>query len=238
MSLDKTTAVTRHDPILGLTMHQAALTAGIAYLLMPVGFAEFYVFPKLLVPENIEQTVRNIVSHQQLFFVGILCHFITLLLDVVIAWALYVLLAPVNRALSLLAAWLRLVYAVVYFVGLQALITVLYLVSTPYNQTVFGDRQLYAQVQVLIGSFHHSINLSVFGLHLLLLGYLVYRSGYIPKILGLVLALVGASWMAYTLVPYVFPGASLGFLPFMGIGELLFPLWLVIWGWRIQVPQA
>lgn len=223
---------------MGLTLRQAALVAGIAYLLMPVAFAEFYVFPKLIVHENIEQTVRNIASHQALFFVGILCHFITLILDIIIAWALYVLLAPVNRALSLLAAWLRLVYASFYLAGLHSLVTVLYLVQTPYNQMLFGDQQLHAQVQLLIGSFRNSINLALFGLDLLLLGYLVYKSGYIPRILGAVLALVGLGWMLYVLVPYVYPDAPLGFVPLMGAGELLFPLWLVIRGWKIQDPRA
>lgn len=205
---------------------------------MPVTFAYFYIFPKLIVHENIGQTVRNITAHQTLFFVGILCHFITLILDIIIAWALYVLLAPVNRALSLLAAWLRLVYAAFYLAGLQALVTVLYLVQTPYTQTLLGDQQMHAQVQLLMGSFNNSINLALFGLHLLLIGYLICKSGYIPRILGVILAVVGLGWVLYTLVPYAYPDAPLGFIPFVGFGELLLPLWLVIRGWKIQEPAS
>ena len=238
MDSDKSIDMMRRDLVLGLTLRQAALTAGIAYLLMPVAFAEFYIFPKLMVPQHVEQTIQNIAAHQQLFFVGVLSHFMTLILDVIIAWSLYVLLAPVNQALSLLAAWLRLLYVSFYLAGLQALLTVLYLIRTTYNRTLFGDQQLHAQVQLLIGSFRHSINLAVFGLDLLLLGYLVYKSGYIPRVLGVVLAVVGASWVLYTLVPYLLPEVRLDFILPVTFGELLFPLWLVTRGWRIREPEA
>src|SRR5215469_17288972 len=50
----------------GLTLRQAALIAGFAYLLMPVTFAEFYINPKLLIPGNVDQTAQNIVFHPQL----------------------------------------------------------------------------------------------------------------------------------------------------------------------------
>jgi len=85
----------------GLTLRQAALIAGVAYLLMPVTIAELYINPKLLIPGNIEQTAQNIAAHGRLFTAAILCYLITLVLDVVIAWALYILLAPVNRSVSL-----------------------------------------------------------------------------------------------------------------------------------------
>jgi Domain of unknown function (DUF4386) len=138
----------------GLTLRQAALVAGISYLLMPVTFAEFYVFPKLFVPGNIEQTSQNIAAHGRLFFVDTLCHFVTLILDAIIAWALYALLAPVNRALSLLTAWFRLIYAAVALSGLLNLVTVFRLLHTPDYLTLFGAQQLHAQVRLLLpGNF-------------------------------------------------------------------------------------
>jgi len=97
----------------GLTLRQAALIAGFAYLLSPVSYAEFTIYPKLVIPGNIEQTVQNLTTHQGLFLTAIFCYLITFLEDVVIAWALYVLLAPVNRSVSLLTGWFRLVYTAV-----------------------------------------------------------------------------------------------------------------------------
>ena len=152
--------------------------------------------------------------------------------------SLYILLKPVNKALSLLTAWFRVVYAVVALSGLMNLVAALRLLTTPYYLTIFGEQQLHAQVQLLLNSFNYdfSMSLVIFGVQLVLLGYLVFRSGYIPKILGLVLALVGLGWVVFCLSPYFYPNASLGFIPLVGAGELLFPLWLVIRGWKIQEP--
>src|SRR5215469_1886675 len=127
------------DRIAGLNLRQAAMTAGIAYFLMPVSFAYLYVFPKMIVAGDAAQTVHNISAHRELFFVGVLCHFVTAILDVIIAWALYVLLAPVNRALALFAAWLRIAYAAVYLAGVDKLLAVLHVVGTQDYRTLLGD---------------------------------------------------------------------------------------------------
>jgi len=99
----------------GITLRQAALVAGFTYLLNPVTYAE-YVYPKLVIPGNIAQTAQNISAHGGLFLAAIFCYLISFIGDVVLAWALYVLLAQVNRSLSLLAAWFQLVYAAVALV--------------------------------------------------------------------------------------------------------------------------
>jgi len=223
----------------GLTLRQAALTAGIAYLLMPVTFAEFHVFPTLLVPGHIELTVQNIVAHRTLFVVGMLCHFVTLVLDLIIAWALYVLLLPVNKALSLLTAWFRVVYTLIALVSLFKLATIFRLLTVPYFQTIFGDQQLRAQVQLLLGSFRYewAMSLVIFGIHLDLVGYLIYRSTYIPKILGVLLVIVGVGWVVYPLKPYLYPNAPFDFIPWAGFGELIFPIWLLIKGWKLKIPD-
>jgi hypothetical protein len=71
---------------------------------------------------------------------------------------------------------------------------------------------------------------------------LVYRSGYIPKWLGVVLAIDGAGWIITEARPYVLPQADLGFLLFTSFGELVLLAWLIGWGTRleepIQVPPA
>jgi hypothetical protein len=160
----------------GLTLRQAALIAGFAYLLMPVAFAEFSLWPKLVIPGHIEQTVQNITAHGGLFVAAILCYLITLIEDVVIAWALYVLLVPVNRSLSLLTAWFRLVYTVIALFAVLNLVTVFRILNTPDYMTNFGSQQLHAQVRLLLNSFRYDWNMGLvlFGIHLVLLGYLIY----------------------------------------------------------------
>ncbi len=109
-----------------------------------------------------------------------LCYFINFIEDIVIAWALYILLAPVNRSLSLLAAWFRLIYAALALGGTLNLVTVYRLINAPEYATVFGARALRAQVNLLLHSFRYdyAFVLIIFGIHLCLLGYLLFRSGY------------------------------------------------------------
>ena len=220
-------------------MRQAALIAGFAYLLNPVTYAE-YVYPKLVITGNAEQTVQNISTHGGLFLAALFCYLVSFIGDVVIAWALYVLLAPVNRSLSLLTAWFQLVYAAVALGGLLNMVSVFRLLNTPEYLTLFGSSQLRGQVYFLVNSFQYdwAISMLLFGIHLVLLGYLIYRSGYIPRILGILLAVDGFGWVINCLRPYLFPNAHLGYLFIAFLGELFFMLWLLIRGWKIREPTA
>jgi len=222
----------------GLTLRQAALIAGFGYLLNPVTTAEFSIMPKLVIAGNIEQTAQNIVAHGGLFVGAIFCYLISFIGDVVIAWALYVLLVPVNRSLSLLTAWFQLVYAAVAVGGMLNLVTVFRLLNTPEYLTFFGSSQLHAQVYLLVNSFQYdwAMSMVLFGIHLVLLGCLIYRSGYIPWILGILLVIDGLGWVTESLRPYLFPNAHLGFLFITFLGELFFMFWLLIRGWKIQEP--
>ena len=222
----------------GLTLRQAALIAGFCYLFMPVVYAEFAIMPQLVIPGNIEQTTQNIVAHARLYGVATLCYLVTFIEDLVIAWALYILLAPVNRSLSLLTAWFRLVYTAMALFGWLKLLTVYRLLTTPDYLTLFGSGLLHAQVQLLLNSFRYdwSMSLTIFGIHLVLLGYLIFRSGYIPRILGILLAIAGLGWVINGLRPYLYPTFHLEFFFVVSFAELLLPLWLVIRGWKIQQP--
>lgn len=232
-----------HNPLNrndGVTLRQAAVTAGFGYLLMPVAYAEFSINPKLIIPGNIEQTVQNIAVHNRLFLAAIFCYFIAFTLDVVIAWALYVLLAPVNRSLSLLAAWFRLIYTAIALFGLLNLVTVFRLVTTPDYRTAFGQDQFNAQVKLLLNSFRYdwSMALVLFGIHLALLGYLICRSAYIPTFIGVLLVINGVGWVTDSLQPYLYPNAHLGLIFVTFFGELVFMGWLLIRGWKIREPAT
>src|SRR5450755_251871 len=146
-------ANTSASPHEGITLRQAALVAGFAYLLNPVSYAEFSIYPKLVAAGNAAQTAQNISAHLGLFAAAILCYIVSFIGDVVIAWALYVLLAPVNRALSLLAAWFQLVYAAVALCSVFGLLDVYHLLASPYYLTLFGSGQLQAQVWFQLHSF-------------------------------------------------------------------------------------
>jgi hypothetical protein len=222
----------------GLTLRQAALIAGFAYLLNPVSYAEFTIYPKLVIPGNISQTVANISTHHGLYLGAIFCFLINFVEDIVIAWALFILLAPVNRALSLLAALFQLVYAAIALVGLFNLATVFRMVSTPEYLLLFGSGPFHAQINLLLHSFRYdySLALVLFGIHLVLVGYLIFRSRYIPWWLGVILIINGLGWVINSVQPYLYPDAHLDFIFFTFFGEIVFMLWLLIKGWKIREP--
>jgi hypothetical protein len=228
----------------GISLSQAAVIAGVAYLIGPVTYAEFKLYPALVVSGNAAQTVHNIQSSGSEFGVAVLCYLIEYILDIVIAWALYVLLSPVNNALSLLTAVFRWMYTAMGLAGVLQLAIAFRLIHSTHYVASFGATQLQAQVELFIDSFRYGwqFSLIVFGIHLVLLGYLLYRSSYvlyrsnfIPQILGALIALDGVGWVLNGLKPYVFPSANIEWFFFVSFVELLLPLWLVITGWRINV---
>jgi hypothetical protein len=216
----------------------AAVIAGLGLLIMAIAapFAELYVYPQLVNPENAAETVQNILANKTLFHSAIVGYLIAFLCDVVVAWALYVLLKPVDDNLSLLTAWFRLVYTVIALVSLLNLVTVSGLLSASDPLAGAQSEQLQSEVMFSLTTFrsHWYFGLLFFGIHLGLLGYLVFRSNYIPKILGALLIIAGLGYLLSNLKPFLFPDIHLDFAEYTFYGELIFMLWLLIRGWRIK----
>jgi len=216
------------------SLRAAALIAGFAIFTsaMAAPFAELYVYPKLVVPYNGAETAKNIMANKTLFVAGMFAYLITFMCDVVIAWGLYVLLKPVNENLSLLAAWFRLVYSVLALVALNNLVTAFRLLTTPDYLTIFEPARLYAQAMVSLRAFrnHWYFGIIFFAIHLEILGYLITRSNYIPKILGVLLIITGLGYLLTTVRPYLFPDINVDFAMYTFYGELIFMLWLLIKG--------
>ncbi len=219
-----------------LTVRQAAVVAGFGYLLNPVPYAEFALMPKLVVAGHIDQTVANIGAHPGMLLAAIFCYLANFIGDIVIAWALYYLFAPVHRALSLLAALFRLVYTAVGVVAFLNLVTVYRLVTTP------GSTQLENNVDLLVRSFRYewSMSILIFTLHLFLIGWLVWRARYVnlPRVFGPLLALDALCLVVVTLRPYLYPQANVGWVFAIAFLELVFGLWLLVMGWRIRIPDS
>jgi len=215
------------------SLRSAAVIAGFGLLIMAIAapFAEMYVFPKLVVPNNAIETTNNIIANEPLFIAAIFCYLITFICDIIVAWALYILLMPVNEKLSLLTAWFRLIYAVIAIVALLNLVSV-------YNLTAYKQNQLYDQVISYLNCFRNyfSFALIFFSIHLLLLGYLVFKSKYIHKIFGVLLFISGLGYLLTSLKPFLLKNINLDFALFTFFGELIFMIWLIIKGSRIQEP--
>ena len=220
------------------SLSAAALIAGIGLLIMVIAapFAELYVFPKLIISGDAAETVKNILANKTLFIAGLFGYLISFLCDLLVAWALYVFLKPVDENFSRLTAWFRLVYTLIALVALLNLVTVFRLLDTPMYLTLFGPGQLQAQVMLSLDTFRSGwyFGLLFFGIHLGLLGTLVFRSNYVPKIAGILLIVAGLGYLLTTLKPFLFPDVNVAFAEFTYYGELIFMVWLLIKGSRVK----
>jgi uncharacterized protein DUF4386 len=223
-----------------------ARMAGVFQLLegLASAFPQLFVLDKLVVSDNAKSTAANILGHEPLFLFG----FASVLCGVVfhIAWAflLYELLKPVNRSLSLLALFVILVgCAIQSITGLMYLAPLLILEAGG-SLSAFTTEQLHALAYVFVrlNNYGFDLYLVFFGLWSVLVGYLIFRSTFMPRVFGLLLMVGGLGWMVY-----LSPWFAISIFPFIAaasaLGEIPLELWLIVKGvnaqrWREQAAVA
>ncbi|MEA2009815.1 MAG: DUF4386 domain-containing protein [Actinomycetota bacterium] len=225
-----TTALTETSP------RKAARIAGVGYLIIFVLaiFANFVVREGLIDADNAAATFANIADSEFLFRAGIIAFLAVFIVDVVIAWALYVLFKSVSKELSLLTGWFRLVYTVFLGVALIFLLVVLDLVSGVGYLTAFEPGQLHAQVMLMLNAFNYAwlIGLAGFGIHLMLLGYLMLASGTAPRVLSILLAIAGAAYVFDTVANALLANYAeyeTVFLLIVAVPSVVAELWFAVW---------
>jgi len=221
-----------------ISIRNSAIIAGIGLLLMAIiaPIANFAIIQKLIDYSDATTTVENIVASNGLFRIGISLFLIVALLDIIVAWALYVFLKPINRQLSLLTAWLRIVYATILIAVLVNLLNVLALLSGADYLSGFTTAQLNTQVMIFLNMFTRGweFSLIVFGFHLLLLGYLILKAGYMRKILGSLVILAALGYLIDGFGRLLLTDYSISIGMFTFIGEVIFIFWLLISGRKIE----
>jgi hypothetical protein len=161
--------------------------------------------------------------------------------DVALALVFYVLLKAVSNSLSLLAAFFRLVQATILGINLLTLFFVLQFLNGAEYMGAFGADQLHALALLFAGAhgIGYSIGLVFFGLSILVLGYLIVKSGYIPKILGILLMIASLGYLFDSFAKVLLSNyeayeatfTMVVFVPAL-IAELALALWLLIKGVR------
>ncbi len=206
------------------SIHQASTIAGVGLLLMSLLSAFGYLFAVkgLVVPGNAARTASKIADHEGLFRFGTLSLYLVAALDVVVAWSLYRVFKPVSEALTKLSAWLRVAYAGVFIAALSQLAGVLHLPAQ-------GLRHINTFTNIW------DAGLVLFGLNLFVLAFLAYRSGYVPRLLGVLLAIAGFGYVFDTVMRALVRGSSSDISAITGIGEFVFALWLVIRGRHVTL---
>ena len=218
------------------SLNKTARITGVLYLIITAlaPFSMMYVPSKLIVVGDAARTAGNLLASQGLFRLAIAGDAVVFLIEIAIVALLYVLLRPVNKTLALVAAFSRLAMTVVQGVNLLTYLLPLMLLGGVGYLSVFEPGQLHALVLLFL-NLHGSVALVwglFFGLHLLVLGYLVYKSGYISRVPGVALLLASLCYLVQGFGNILLPGHSGTFaaVGFLSIVEVVFPLWLLIKG--------
>ena len=186
------------------------------------------------------RTAHDILASEGLFRLGIVSLILVIALDVMIACALYRVFSPVNKSLSIIAAAMRLVYSAVFMVAIAQLPGVLRLLTDDSSRAVYGADEVNLQASLGLAAFTDIWYVSqfLFGLHLLVEGYLAYRSGYVPRPLGALLAIAGLGYATDSLGSVLSHGSWTPVSSFTFLGEFLLALWLLIRAPRIAATAS
>lgn len=206
-------------------------------------FSEVYVRSGLIVPGDAAATAGNIAASEALFRVGFVSDLVAFASDVAVAVLLYVLLAPVSRTLALLAAAFRLVGTAIYGVNLLNYFAALLVLAGGGYLTAFepGQRQALALLFLDLHKHGYDLGLVFFGLHCLVLGYLLLRSDYFPRVLGVLMVLAAVGYLIGSSARFLFPQYVAAVAPVYVaplIGEVAFCAWLLTKGVRLQPRTA
>ena len=217
---------------------KTARIAGFLYLIM-VPFALFGVMwpSTLIVPGDAATTVNNITAKESLFRLSIASSLLVQVGHIFLVLVLYKLLKPVNKNQAVLMVIFMLVGIPITMLSELNKFAALLLLSGADYLTVFTADQLQALVPLFLDLHEHGLQIaSIFwGLWLLPMGYLVFKSGFLPRILGVLLIIAGFGYLIDCVTFFLFPNFDVIISYYTSIGEFpLLPLWLLIKGVNVE----
>jgi len=209
-----------------------ARVAGALYLVANL-FAPFtllYLPSRFIVRGDAAATANSIMASESLFRVGIVGNLFTFIANILLALALYQLLKVVNRNMASLMVILFLVGVPIAMLNELSQLAVLQLLSGADYLKAFAPDQLQAIVYLSLGVHDQGLLIAhvFFGLWLLPMGYLVFRSGFIHRIVGVLLVIAGVGYVVQSFAAFL--GYNVNIILFTGLGELVFLFWLLIKG--------
>jgi hypothetical protein len=218
-----------------MNVQRYARVAGVLFLISLVagGFGEAYAPSKIIVSGDAAATVANITNFNFLYRLGFAAFLTESLCDIALVLIFYALLRPVSRELSLLAAFFGLVGTAVFAVGELFYLAPSLLVGKAAYLTTFSTDQINVLV---LGSFRFATlagmaTTAYYGMSWLVRAYLIVHSGYLPKFLGVLMAIGGAGFVVRNFLLILAPAyASTLLLVLMFPGGLILTIWLLIKG--------
>jgi hypothetical protein len=219
------------------SINKTARTAGFLYLVLAVlsAFGLVYVPSLLIVPGDTAATANNIVTSESLFRLGFVSNLIAFTVNVFVAVLLYKLLKPVNKSMASLMVILILVGLGIAMLNEVNQLVALLLLSGNYL-TTFTAEQLQALASLFLDIYQQGFSVAhiFWGLWLFPLGYLVFKSGFLPKVIGVLLIVAGVGYLVDFTLFFLFPDITVTVSNFTFVGEVFLILWLLIMGVNVE----
>ncbi len=215
-----------------------ARLAGFLYLIQAILgiFSLLYVSSSLIVSGDVAATIRNIMASESLFRLGIVSNILVPTVGILYVLVLYKLLKPVSKDIAVLMVVLALLGVPIGVFNEFTQLGVLQLLSGADYLTAFTTAQLQALAYLFVRLHSYGISLAFIfsGLWLLPLGYLVFKSGFLPRILGVLLIIGGFGYLIDVFAEFLFSGSNLSIGLITGLAEIFFLLWLLIKGVNVE----
>jgi hypothetical protein len=218
-----------------------ARIGGLLYLIIIVigATGEAVVRGRIVVPGNAAATVANLRSLEWLWRLGVAGELVLLICAIFLAVILYILLRPVSRDVALTAVFFNLICIAIEGVAAVFLAAALFPLAGAPHLTALAPEQTHAVALLAIRSHSTGFGIALifFGVECVILGYLIYRSGYMPRPIGVLMAIAGVCYAINSFALLLSPVLSSRLFPAILlpplIAELSFALWLVVKGVKV-----
>ncbi|WP_213804430.1 DUF4386 domain-containing protein [Granulicella sp. dw_53] len=238
------------ERIEGMSPRLKARVAGLLYLIVIAGgiFAELFVRGQLVVHGDAAATAHNIMTHELLYRLGFAVEIFYCACNVPLVLLFYDLFKVVNRSVAVLVVFFSLVGTAIESVSLLGHFAPLLLLGGGHSLNGFTAEQLQSLSYVSLQLFERgfAIALVFFGFYCLLFGYLIFRSTFFPRVIGVLLALEGVCYLINSFANFVAPAFAARFFSYLmvfGLAEVLLCGWLLVRGvnverWREQAQRS
>jgi hypothetical protein len=235
------------DQLTEISPRFKARIAGFLYLAtgMTFSYADGSVRGKLVVASDAAATAHNILTHLSLYRLGFALDLVSAVGYIAVTLILYDLLRPVNRSISMLAAFFSLAGCIIQAAGSLLHLAPLVVLTNEQSLAAFKLDQLQALALLFLKlqAQFANIYMEFFGCYCILIGYLIFRSTFMPRVLGIFLVVAGLSYQLFLSPPLatrLFPSVI---KPAGALGELSLILWLMVMGvnsqrWKDQAAMA
>ncbi len=234
-----TSVVTERVP--DVSPRRYARIAGLLYLIVIVGgvFAEIFVRGRLVVHGDAAATAHSILTHESLYRLGFAVEVFYCACNVPLTFLLYKLFKVVNKSFALLVVFFSLVGTAIESVSLLCHFAPLVLLGSGPQASAFAPEQLQAATYMSLRLFECGFALALvfFGFFCLSLAYLIFRSTFFPRFIGVLLVIEGLLYLTNSFANFLAPAIAARIFPFLavsGVAEVSLCLWLLVVGVNVQ----